>query len=92
MNKLMVWWYTCRQARADVAYWQREAEKWQRKYDAAIQVRDQLSAQLEETQAALIKLKNPVYPDIKRSDPSSQTSAINELLFRWMRDKDNGCC
>lgn len=55
MNKFLLWWVSLKLARGDAAYWQHEAEKWQRKYAAAIQVRDSLSKQLEETQAALIK-------------------------------------
>lgn len=55
MNKILTWWVSVRQTRADVAYWKREAGKWERKYAAAIQVRDSLSGQLEKTQAALIE-------------------------------------
>lgn len=39
----------------DLKYYKREAENWQRKYEAAIRVMDQLAAQLEKTQSALFK-------------------------------------
>ena len=64
MNKFELWWVSLRQARADVAYWKGQAEKWERKYAAAIQVRDSLSGQLGETQAALIELEHKFYPMI----------------------------
>lgn len=88
MNKFLVWWVSLRAAKGDAAYWQREAEKWERKYEAAIQVRDTLSKQLEETQAELFAARAPkdilrnLYPKVM---PLPDAETYKSESFRAIR-------